>query len=331
MENQPIQPSASEACLNCSQPLVGSFCGNCGQEVKELRRPFFKLMAQVLHSVFELDGRAYRTLYFLATKPAFLSREYFSGRRMRYTPPLRLFLVLSVSFFLMVSFYTAILSLEGALNSNDEVASTVDASSDELDAALITAEDDGLVIEDDGDGLANILLFVDEVTIPFLDEQTNENLRSVMRIQAEENFNSVVDDPVEFARSYLEYITFFILFMMPVLALILRILYFRSGHFYSEHIVLTVHNHSFIIVGLFFASVTGMIEGSSIPYVNTLFGYLGSAIYFWIWIYLYLSLKNYFQQGHVITLLKFLTATVLFGAALSFGMMVFSAILFFLF
>ncbi len=84
---------------------MGNYCGNCGQEVKDFRRPFFRLSSEAVKSLFELDGRAFRTLFFLLTKPAHLSTEYFSGRRMRYTPPLRLFLVISVSFFLLVSFY----------------------------------------------------------------------------------------------------------------------------------------------------------------------------------------------------------------------------------
>jgi hypothetical protein len=54
-----------------------------------------------------------------------------------------------------------------------------------------------------------------------------------------------------------------------------------------------------------------------------------------MWVYLFLSLKNYFQQGYGITLLKYLTTTILYGFTLGFGFGfgfgVFAGILFFLF
>lgn len=274
-----------------------------------------------MHSLFEIDGRAYRTLFYLMTKPAHLSREYFSGRRMRYTPPLRMFIVISVSFFLLVSFYTSIQSLEGAISqqtngANPEAQPSVPTEEQELG---------------DSEGLEDIREFVELISLPFLDEQTNASLRAVMRTQAEANFTALMDDPTEFARGYLEYITFFMLIMMPLLALLQKILYFRTGHYYSEHLVLTLHNHSFLIIMLFVTSVTGMVEESEVPVLSTVFGFLGSALFLWMWVYLYLSLKNYFEQGYGITLLKYATATFLYGVILSSGVLVFSAILFFLF
>ena len=116
MTNLPTLNEASEPCLNCGKPLMGNYCADCGQESKDFRRPFFRLSSEAIRSLFELDGRAFRTLFFLLTKPAHLSKEYFHGRRIQYTPPLRLFLVISVSFFLLVSLYTSIMSIEEALN-----------------------------------------------------------------------------------------------------------------------------------------------------------------------------------------------------------------------
>jgi hypothetical protein len=49
---------------------MGNSCGTCGQEPKDFRRPFFKLSSEAIQSLFELDGRAFRTLFFLLTKPA---------------------------------------------------------------------------------------------------------------------------------------------------------------------------------------------------------------------------------------------------------------------
>ena len=294
---------------------MGSYCGNCGQEAKELRRPFFRLSREAISSLFELDGRSFRTLFYLLTKPAHLSKEYFSGRRMQYTPPLRLFLVISVSFFLLVSFYTSIRSMEGILSANHEI------SGEEVSASTDNEEDP----------LAPTLAFVESINLPFFDEQTNTNLRRAMNAQAETNINSMIEDPSEFFRGYLEYITVFILLMIPLLALIQKLIYIRSGHFYVEHLVLTLHNHAFIIFIVFVNSLIDLVNGSRIPIISSAFGYLGAAIYIWMWVYLFLSLKNYFQQGYGITLLKYLTTTILYGFTLGFGVTVFAGILFFLF
>ena len=315
MDNPLALSELSEPCLNCGKPLMGSYCGNCGQEAKELRRPFFRLSREAISSLFELDGRSFRTLFYLLTKPAHLSKEYFSGRRMQYTPPLRLFLVISVSFFLLVSFYTSIRSMEGILSANHEI------SGEEVSAST----------DDEEDPLAPTLAFVESINLPFFDEQTNTNLRRAMSAQAETNINSMIEDPSEFFRGYLEYITVFILLMIPLLALIQKLIYIHSGHFYVEHLVLTLHNHAFIIFIVFVNSLIDLVNGSRIPIISSAFGYLGAAIYIWMWVYLFLSLKNYFQQGYGITLLKYLTTTILYGFTLGFGVTVFAGILFFLF
>ena len=303
---------------------MGNYCGNCGQEVKNFRRPFFKLSSEAIKSLFELDGRAFRTLFFLLTKPAHLSKEYFSGRRVQYTPPLRLFLVISVSFFLLVSLYTSIMSIEEALN--PDVSGFSEETSDEV-GIILRSDEDG----EADNGLEEILSFVEGINLPFLDEQTNNNLRKMMSSQAEANLNTLAENPIAFARGYLEYITVFMLLMIPLLALIQKLIYIRTGHYYVEHLVLTLHNHAFIIFVVFVASLTGAVEESQVPILNILFGFLGTAIYIWMWIYLFLSLKNYFQQGYGKTLLKYITATVLYGFTLSFGILLFSGILFFLF
>ncbi|MDB3908578.1 hypothetical protein N9390_03510 [Gammaproteobacteria bacterium] len=44
-----------------------------------------------------------------------------------------------------------------------------------------------------------------------------------------------------------------------------------------------------------------------------------------------MSLKNYFQQGYGITLLKYIITTIFYGMALAVGIFIFSGILFFLF
>lgn len=51
--------------------------------------------------VFEFDSRLWRSLGPLVRRPGFLTKEFVDGRRSRYLPPVRVYLVLSLLFFLV--------------------------------------------------------------------------------------------------------------------------------------------------------------------------------------------------------------------------------------
>jgi hypothetical protein len=77
----------------------------------DLERPIRELIGEMLKETLDIDGRASRTFRTLLMQPGVLTSEYLAGRRKSYTPPLRLYLVISVSFFLLVAW----LASQGAL------------------------------------------------------------------------------------------------------------------------------------------------------------------------------------------------------------------------
>jgi hypothetical protein len=87
-------------CRNCDALLEGPYCQRCGQKDVDLERPVRELVAEVAKETFEVDGRAARTLKVLFRHPGVLTREFLAGRRRSYTPPFRLYLVISVVSFL---------------------------------------------------------------------------------------------------------------------------------------------------------------------------------------------------------------------------------------
>lgn len=108
--------SARGPCENCGRPLLGEYCYACGQPVTGLVRHFTSIVGDIADTVFDWDARTPRTLWPLFARPAFLSREYFAGRRVRYVSPVRLFFLLSI-----VTFFVAQLMLsfgENAININ---------------------------------------------------------------------------------------------------------------------------------------------------------------------------------------------------------------------
>ena len=316
--------SSRPACSNCNTPLTGNFCAQCGQEAREIRRPFFYLIADGIRAVFELDGRAYRSVYYLLTRPGFLTSEYVSGRRASYTPPLRLFLVISIGFFLLVSFVITIQSFRESLQNQDVVTATTTESQNPVNE-LLAAED---VSEDD---LLQVLNLIDDFSIPFISEERNENLRRVMRSQGEANLNVIREDPADFFYGSLEYITVFILLMMPILALIQKLLYLRSNRYYVEHLILTLHNHTFLILAFFLASMLALIDDLNIVVLSPVFSLLNDALSIWIFVYLFLSLKFFFAQGYAVTTVKFITMGFIYTVVTALGIFYFAAVLFFLF
>ena len=116
----PPMPAPADACQNCGAPLLGPHCYRCGQPVSGLVRHFSSVMGDFLDTVLNIDARVFRTLWPLLAKPAYLSCEYFAGRRVRYVSPVRLFVFLSI-----VTFFIAqlMLNLDGnAINFDDDDA-----------------------------------------------------------------------------------------------------------------------------------------------------------------------------------------------------------------
>lgn len=88
-------------CANCSAPMQGEFCHECGQSIHTVLRPMHHMVEDTLDLVLHVDGRVIHTLPPLLLRPGFLTMEYFSGRRQRYVAPFRLMFVLSLLAFFM--------------------------------------------------------------------------------------------------------------------------------------------------------------------------------------------------------------------------------------
>jgi hypothetical protein len=83
------------ACANCGATLSGEYCHDCGQYAHNPLSSFRHAVEDVFESVWHLDGRIFRTLRLLFV-PGRVAREYMAGHRVRFIPPLRLFVVLSL-------------------------------------------------------------------------------------------------------------------------------------------------------------------------------------------------------------------------------------------
>ena len=95
--------AAAPACAACGAPVAGRFCGGCGEARPspddERLLPFLR---DQFHEVTSADGKLWRTVKALFV-PGKLTAEFFGGRRGLYVRPVRIFLVVNVVLFFLMS------------------------------------------------------------------------------------------------------------------------------------------------------------------------------------------------------------------------------------
>jgi len=106
-------PVVKVVCANCGAELLGEYCYACGQPVKGMIRPLSSMMHDIADTIFNIDSRIFRTLWPLYVKPGYLSNEYFSGRRVRFVTPFRLYFFLSIAAFFAIQVWLGDVSLSG--------------------------------------------------------------------------------------------------------------------------------------------------------------------------------------------------------------------------
>jgi hypothetical protein len=92
----------ADRCLNCDAALSGPFCSSCGQRVVPPNPTVAELTHDAWQELSGYDGRILATVRGLL-RPGHLTQEYVAGRRARYLPPLRVYLTVSVLYFVLAA------------------------------------------------------------------------------------------------------------------------------------------------------------------------------------------------------------------------------------
>ena len=121
--------------------------------------------------------------------------------------------------------------------------------------------------------------------------------RAVERKLAQVGHLPLADAIRQVLRDLLEYAPHMVFLLLPLFAVILKLLYIRRSRYYAEHFVFALHVHAFV-----FTMFTVMFI---LPWewINGLF-------LLWIVVYVWLALRHVYRQGWVRTTLKWWTLGV---------------------
>lgn len=92
-------------CRNCNEILKEKckYCPFCGQDTSDKIVSIKALFKDFLGDYFGFDSKIFKSIVPLMFKPGFLTVEYICGKRVKYIPPLRMYIIVSIIFFLLLS------------------------------------------------------------------------------------------------------------------------------------------------------------------------------------------------------------------------------------
>jgi len=260
-------PEAAGTCHNCGEPARTRFCASCGQSTDVRIPTLLGVVGEFLDGFFNLDSRIWRTLIPLALRPGFLTREYFAGRRARYVPPFRLYLVLSLVYFIVASFIGGD-SAPGQVFSVD--AEGQPTAEEWCGWVRNVAPDGGVLLE--------------------------ASMRACQ--------NALADGGRAFVREFSDRIPLMIFVMIPLFAAGLKFLYLFTRHKFVEHLFFLFHVHAFVFVVATLGTVaTGVNRAISADSGMPVLLMLPAWLY--VPYYGYRALRRVYGQGRLMTLVKY--------------------------
>lgn len=318
-KNKPYsKESATElTCLNCETKFKGNYCPECGQAVKDYNQPVSFIFYNFVGDFFSFDTRFLKTFQYLLFRPGFLTKEFLDGRRVRYAPPIRIFIFISFLLFLLLQIYTdrGIHRAMGYPLAKDTLTRETDSLRTDL---LIHGKEMSQLksgLENDTNLNFNLSLesFSKSGNLRETLNSYAENLeRKLEDIDSQESKQKMIKliqifrSPEQVVTRILKYLSWTFFFLLPVFALILKLFYFRQDHFYMRHLVFSIHFHSFVFILFTLMILLYWIFDRSIPFFNAI-------LIFTIPVYFILALKKYYGQNYPKVILKSIGITFIYN------------------
>jgi hypothetical protein len=315
-------------CTNCSAPLIGPFCAACGQPIETHRRSVFVLLHDLVKDIASFDSRILRTARALLFNPGELPLAFREGRTQPYVPAVRLYLFVTLAFFLTLGFtHVAIVQfvpearLEQAVTSKGQRYLITPGDTDPDDKIKLPAWlDDGkphysisvnnaVFFAREGAYHAN----VPEAAIEDLSSRvTHDTVDSKdpkkvwFKTTLRRTMEGLAKDPAALNGALTTWIPRALFFLLPAFALLLALFYWRQRKkfYFVDHLVFSLSFHTFAFALLLAAA--GLAQVFS--------GYLVAvAVVVALNVYLLLAMKRFYGQKWFWTTTKFVTVEVFYA------------------
>jgi hypothetical protein len=217
---------------------------------------FLDLAGELTGDLLDFDSRLWRTLIYLLFRPGMLTAEFIAGRRARYLPPLRLYLVISFIMFLVMS-----------LGTNGIVAVQGEGDAEVPDGVAVGIEPDAPPeAADEPNEVSDFIDLADADSPQWLQDLDQRLEGNVEKLRA---------DPGEFFEALVSYLPQMMFLLLPAFALLMRLVYLLQPFHYLQHLVFSLHYHAFVyllfllgqLLELFTAHMDGLLALGLLVYL----------------------------------------------------------------
>ena len=270
-----------KTCLNCNYVVENRFCPNCGQENVDTRKTFHHLFVHFFEDLTHYENSFWKTIRNLILKPASLTKEYLSGKRMSYLAPVRLYIFISFATFLTIS-----LTPERELD-NGPVKVKFDDDEIKIDSTKGKSDDKPKFV------------FLDYKSVEHLDSLQNSGnekdklptfVYSMYRkaIHVSE-VNTEDEIKAKFKESFIHNFPKVLFIYMPIFAFFLWLFHSKKKWYYFDHGIFTLHYFSFLLLSYLIVALVKeilYIFGENMV-SNVLSGIIGFVAFLWAFYYFF--------------------------------------------
>ena len=311
-------------CLNCGTTVIGKYCHACGQENIEPKESVWHLISHFFSDITHFDGKFFTSLKDLVLRPGFLSKEYMNGRRASYLNPIRMYLFTSFIFFFFFFLLFNVdenvfkIHLNGVNIENIDSAQLKKLSAEMNNGVPLTKEQirkryDSTTFSSSSEKYKSKKEYDSLLKTGKVKDSWIKRMFTYKGIELNEKYgNSKSRGVAEIIGKIQHAIPQMLFVLLPLFALLLKLLYIRRKNFYyTDHAIFTIHFYIFIFLVMLPIFVLIKIQNDTgaswISYVNLV---LLAGVFF----YLYKAMRNFYRQSRVKTILKYLLLLVSFAS-----------------
>ncbi len=224
-------------CGNCGKEYEGNYCPECGQSKLDIHRPFAVLLVDLLGNMYAFDTRVIKTLKAELFKPWQITLDYLSDKRVRYMPPFRMYVFISIIFFLLLGSYSGRQIDESAKKGNFIIElNTTSGSGSGSASAAEAVSGSGAETRSGEDARSG------EGTAPAMKSAGKDQSAEELKI------NDIRKNPKEYMHKFYSYLSWSLFLLMPLYALLTRFFFRSSKTPYIGHFIFAICQHTFIFI-----------------------------------------------------------------------------------